>query len=201
MSGRGPDPKSRNTHQFETERLTVDLPTSDDAHVLYELNGGEHRREVNATLLWDGADSVRDTQEWIERCASERYEDYGYHWTIRDRSGDLTGTAGAPMGAIGTRPRDEPGRADVGYWLGRPYWGNGIMTEALEALLELGFTTLDNYKMEADVYTHNPRGLALVARVGMSREGLIRRGHRKYGDWVDVTVWGILREEWIAGRQ
>jgi len=196
MAGTGPDPQDKNTHALESDRLLIEVPIPDDAPTLYRLNGGEHRREVNSTLLWDGADHVRQTEEWIAKCANESYGDFGFHWAIRDKTGSISGAAGSPLGAIGTRPRDEPGRADVGYWLGRPYWGNGIMTEALTHLLGYAFTTLDNYKMEADVYTHNERGLRLVASVGMTREGLIRRAHRKYGEWVDVTVWGILAEEW-----
>jgi RimJ/RimL family protein N-acetyltransferase len=196
MAGTGPDPRDRNSHAFETERLSIEVPSRDDASVLYGLNGGEHRREINATLLWDGADDVGQVEEWISKCSTEPYGEFGFHWAIRDKSGTLSGDPGRPLGAIGTRPRDEPGRADVGYWLGRPYWGQGIMTEALTRLLAFGFTTLGNYKMEADVYTHNERGLRLVASVGMTREGLIRRAHRKYGEWVDVTVWGILVEEW-----
>lgn len=196
MAGTGPDPKDKNTHAFETNRLLIEVPRADDAATLFHLNGGEHRREVNATLLWDGADDVGGTEEWVAKCASEPYGEYGFHWVIRDKAGSVAGEHASALGAIGTRPRDEAGRADVGYWLGRPFWGQGVMTEALRGLLDYGFTTLDNYKMEADVFTHNARGLRLVASVGMIQEGLIRRAHRKYGEWVDVTVWGILVEEW-----
>ncbi len=192
----GPDPDSRNGFALETPRLTVDLPAQSDAQTLFHLNGGEHRREVNATLLWDGADSVEEIEQWIDKCSSDPYRDFGYHWVIRDKTGSISGGADNPLGAIGTRPRAEPGRADVGYWLGRPFWGKGVMTEALTALLDLCFDELSNYKVEADVYTHNARGLRLVERVGMRQEGMIRRAHRKYGEWVDITIWGILVEEW-----
>lgn len=68
------------------------------------------------------------------------------------------GTIGMPLGAIGTRPRGWPGRGDVGYWLGKPYWGRGVMAEALREVLALGFGTLRFVKVEAEVFMTNPRG-------------------------------------------
>jgi RimJ/RimL family protein N-acetyltransferase len=200
MSHLGPDSKSQNTYAFETERLMVDLPVEEDAPVAYDLVGGKDRREVCATLLWDGPDSLEDTRDWIHRVRNGTWGEFGFHWVIRDKTGVFTNETGRVIGAIGTRPRDEPGRADVGYWLGRPYWGNGIMREALDALLDLGFAELGFYKMEADVYTINERGTRLVLGAGMIREGIIRRAHRKYDDWVDAGVYGIMRDEWEARR-
>jgi RimJ/RimL family protein N-acetyltransferase len=198
MPHRGPAPNSKNTHTFETARLSMDLPGEEDAAVLYGLIGSDDRREICATLLWDGPDSIRDTLDWVRRVRTGTFAEFGFHWVIRDRTGAITAEPGQAMGAIGTRPRDEAGRADVGYWLGRPYWGQGIMKEALTALIDLGFERLDYYKMEADVYTINERGTRLVQSVGMIREGIIRRAHRKYGDWVDAGIFGIIRDEWEA---
>lgn len=200
MSGRGPVPTSENIFSFDTGHLQIELPRPDDAPILFGLVGGEHRREVTVTLLWDGPDHISDIEEWIEKCSNKTFADYGFHWAVRDKTGEFTGRAGEAMGAIGTRPRGEPGRADVGYWLGRPYWGKGIMGEALTELLELGFTTLDYYKMEADVYTSNARGLRLVESAGMVREGVVRQAYRKNGEWVDAAIYGILKEEWQANQ-
>lgn len=196
MSGLGPDPKSGNTFRLETERLVIDLPASDDVPILFGMIGGSDRAEICATLLWDGPESISEIANWVESCQTETFEDSGYHWVVRDRTGAFTGSSGQALGAIGTRPRGEPGRGDVGYWLGREYWGKGIMTEALSRLIEFGFHDLDYYKIEADVYTSNRRGLRLVERVGMKREGLVRQAYRKAGGFVDQTIYGILREEW-----
>ena len=189
---RGPAPDARNTYAYSTDRLTVELPTAEDAEELYALVGGADRDEVTATLIWDGPDSLAETEDWIERCRTETYEDWGFHWVIRDTTGAISGRAGRPLGAIGTRPKGMPGRADVGYWLGRPYWGRGVMTEALIGLLQLGFDDLGYAKIEADVYLSNERGIRLVERVGMEREGVVRRAVRKRGVWVDEAIYGIL---------
>jgi len=197
---RGPDPSSRNTYSLSTARLLLEPPGPKDAFVLYELAGGSHREEVTATLVWDGPDSVSDMEAWIEQCRVEPFDDFGFFWVIRDASGDLTGTAGRAMGIIGSRPLGVPGRADVGYWLGYPYWGRGIMTETLSALLRFGFETLDYAKVEAEVFVGNARGHRLAESVGMTREGVVRRRRLKRGEWVDEAIYGMLPEELPEGR-
>lgn len=194
----GPTPSSRNTHRFETERLEMSLPTQDDAEAVFGLIGGSDRTEICATLIWDGPEEISETKKWIDDVNTMSFGDIGFHWVIRDPGGDLTGQPGGVMGAIGTRPRGMEGRADMGYWLGRPYWGRGIMSEAVAGLIEFGFTQLDYYKIEAEVFSHNQRGIRLVERAGMTWEGVIRQSHRKYGELVDTAVYGFLLEEWEA---
>ena len=99
---------------------------------------------------------------------------------------------------ISSRPSSEAGRGDVGYWLGKPYWGQRLMREALTAVLDLCFGELDQVKVEAEVFTTNARSKRLVEGLGMQLEGTIRSSHLKRGEWVDAHIYGILREEWTA---
>ena len=197
MTGRGgPDPDRRNDIVLTTERLTLDLPIPDDAASLFGLVGGDDRSQICQHLIWDGPDFVADMADWIERNHDARYADWGFHWTIRDRTGELSGSEGAALGSIGTRPLGPPGRADVGYWLGVPYWRRGVMSEALRAVLDLGFGELRYQKVEAEVFADNQAGRALVESVGMVLEGVSRRSIQKYGEWIDAAHYGILWEEW-----
>ena len=190
MERPGPLPESRNTHQILTERLVIDLAVSTDAEPIYALIGRSDRSAVCGTLLWDGPDELSD----IERCRTERFAEWGFHWVIRDRIGGIA-AAGRPLGAIGLSPMTVPGRGEVGYWLGRPNWGNGLMTEALSAVVRFGFGELRYAKIEANVFTHNAAGRRLAEKVGMTLEGITRRAYRKYGEWVDSCAYGILEEE------
>ncbi len=197
MTGRsGPDPDRRNDIVLTTDRLTLDLPIPDDASTLFGLVGGADRHRICRFLIWDGPESMADIQGHVERSQDARYGDSGFHWTIRDRTGELSGSAGAPLGSIGTRPLGPPGRADVGYWLGVPYWRRGVMSEALRAVLDLGFGELRYHKVEAEVFAHNQAGRALVESMGMVLEGVSRQSIRKYGEWIDAAHYGILWEEW-----
>ncbi|HVR76967.1 MAG TPA: GNAT family protein [Acidimicrobiia bacterium] len=198
MTGTGPDRDARNTHRLSTERLRLEVPTDDDAPVLFHLAGGEDRAEIMAGLIWDGPDKVSDTRLFVEQSQTRSYGDFGFHWAIKDRTGAITGSPGRAMGMIGTRPIGEPGRGDVGYWLGKAHWGRQIMAEALGSVLELCFGRLDMVKIEAEIFTTNARSIRLVEGVGMKLEGTIRSAHFKRGQWVDVHVYGILRDEWLA---
>jgi [ribosomal protein S5]-alanine N-acetyltransferase len=173
----------------------MEMPAADDAQAIYDLVGGTDRDEICSFLVWDGPDSIDEVADWIERCRTAAFDDFGYHWVIRSADPSIA-DPGTVLGAIGTRPHGSPGRADVGYWLGKAHWGQGIMNEALNAVLDLGFGTLDYGKVEAEVFAHNARGRRLVERVGFQQEGLIRRSLRKRGGWVDEAIYGILAEEW-----
>lgn len=192
MERSGPDPDALNTYSFETQRLLMDLPDRSDVAVIHGLVGGVDRRAICSTLVWDGPENRSEVESWVDGCRTEAYGRWGFHWVIRDRLGDLTGKIGTPVGAIGTRPLETPGRADVGYWLGRAYWRRGLMSEALGGLVHLGASRLSYAKMEAYVFTANTAGRRLVERAGFELEGIIRRAVRKYGEWVDEALYGLV---------
>jgi RimJ/RimL family protein N-acetyltransferase len=200
MTGRGPDRAAKNTFRLETDRLVIEVPSEADASSLYELVGGTDRSEVTAGLIWDGPDEISDTIGFIRQSQNDRFGDGGFHWAIHDKTGELTGSPGTAIGMISARPSEQPGRGDVGYWLGKPYWGQGLMSEALTAVLDFSFYDLDHVKMEAEIFTNNDRSMRLVEGLGMQREGTLRSSRFKRGQWVDCHIYGILREEWRARR-
>jgi ribosomal-protein-alanine N-acetyltransferase len=200
MTGQGPDRAAKNTYRLDTDRLVIDVPSEEDAPSLYELVGGADRQEVTAGLIWEGPDAISDTIGFIREARTKHFGDGGFHWAIHDRTGQLTGTPGTAIGMISARPSEQPGRGDVGYWLGKPYWGQGLMTEALTAVLDFSFGHMDHEKMEAEIFTNNDRSMRLVEGLGMRREGTIRSSRFKRGRWVDCHIYGILRDEWRARR-
>ena len=88
MTGRGPDRAALNTYRIETERLVLEVPSESDAPALFSLVGGDDRQEVTAGLLWDGPDEISETLGFIRQAQTERYGESGFHWAIRDRTGD-----------------------------------------------------------------------------------------------------------------
>ena len=200
MTGRGPDRAALNTYRLETERLVLEVPVESDAPALFALVGGEDRLEMTAGLIWDGPDEISETIGFIRQAQTERYGDSGFHWAIRDRTGAITGTSRTAVGMISARPSSQAGRGDVGYWLGKPYWGQGLMREALTAVFDLCFGEFDQVKVEAEIFTTNARSKRLVESLGMRLEGTIRSSHHKRGEWVDAHIYGLLRDEWTALR-
>jgi [ribosomal protein S5]-alanine N-acetyltransferase len=87
-------------------------------------------------------------------------------------------------------------RAELGYALGRTYWGQGYMHEALQALLSYAFETLDLRRLEADVDPRNEASIKSLERLGFQREGFLRERWEVGGEIQDALFYGLLRSEW-----
>jgi ribosomal-protein-alanine N-acetyltransferase len=87
------------------------------------------------------------------------------------------------------------GCATIGYWIGRKYWRQGLMTEALGAILQFAFAKLKLNRVQADVFTENKASLNLLRKAGFKREGLKRSSHRviSTGKWHDAIMLALVR--------
>jgi ribosomal-protein-alanine N-acetyltransferase len=88
------------------------------------------------------------------------------------------------------------GRAELGYAMGRPYWGKGYMHEALQALLAHAFEVLELRRLEADVDPRNVPSIRTLERLGFQREGFLRERWDVNGEIQDALFYGLLRREW-----
>lgn len=89
-------------------------------------------------------------------------------------------------------------RAEVGYALGREYWGQGYMNEALMALLKHAFEVLELHRIEADVDPRNAASIKTLERLGFQREGYLRERWQINGEVQDAFYYGLLRREWVG---
>jgi RimJ/RimL family protein N-acetyltransferase len=87
-------------------------------------------------------------------------------------------------------------RAEVGFVLGRSAWRKGYMTEALSALLDYGFFSLNLNRVEADTDPRNLAAAVLLQRLGFVREGLLRERWIVAGEKSDTALYGLLRSGW-----
>ena len=106
--------------------------------------------------------------------------------------------ASGPIGGIGfqTRTDDLRHSAALGYWLGKPFWGRGIMTTAVKAMTAYGFETLGLVRIDARVYKGNEASARVLEKAGYKLEGLLRQAILKQGVPIDHYLYAILREEW-----
>ncbi len=88
-------------------------------------------------------------------------------------------------------------RCELGYALGRAYWGKGYMQEALYATLGFAFDTLDMRRIEADVDPRNVASVRALERLGFRREGFLRERWQVDGEIQDALFFGLLRGQWI----
>ena len=102
-------------------------------------------------------------------------------------------TDGELIGAVNLRLEPEHSRGELGYWIGRPYWGQGFATEAVRAVIEYGFLTQDLNRIEARHMTRNPASGRVMEKAGMKHEGQQRQQVYKNGRYEDLEYYGILR--------
>jgi RimJ/RimL family protein N-acetyltransferase len=100
------------------------------------------------------------------------------------------------IGGIGLHLQQDVYRrsAEVGYWLGEPFWGKGIATKALRALTEYAFTQFDLARLFATVFEWNPASARVLEKAGYRCEGCLRKAVTKDGKTIDEFLYSITRE-------
>jgi len=118
----------------------------------------------------------------------------GIRWGITLRGDDeLIGSAGFYKW---TQP--ERYQAEMGYDLNPAFWGKGIMTEALTAIVQYGFGHMGLHRIEVLIPRYNRRSQKLVRKLGFKREGVLRDHYFIEGRFSDDVIFSLLKKEWNA---
>jgi ribosomal-protein-alanine N-acetyltransferase len=104
------------------------------------------------------------------------------------------------IGSIGLKKRESRDDAELGYGMARAHWRKGLMTEAAHAVVDWGFKNLGLAKIFAMADLPNQGSWRVMEKLGMTREGVLRRESIVNGQPVDDLYYGLLREEWETGR-
>lgn len=102
---------------------------------------------------------------------------------------------GLAVGGISTAPLEGifARTAELGYWLGEPYWNRGIATEAGRSIVAYAFEQLDVGRVEAAVFEWNPASMRVLEKLGFAREGILRRSAYKDGLMIDRVMYACIR--------
>jgi len=105
------------------------------------------------------------------------------------------------IGTVGLAIADFDHQAEIGYWFGRDYWGQGFCTEAVNAVLDYGFEKLGLHRIYAQHIARNGASARVLEKAGFSKEGVLRQHARKWGVFEDVICYGMLcKDERPGGR-
>jgi ribosomal-protein-alanine N-acetyltransferase len=170
-----------------TDRLVLRPFTIEDAPAVQRL-AGEREIALN-TLLIPHPYPEGAADEWIQ---GHNDKSDNHIFAIAPRNG------GEVMGAIGLHVERNHDRAEIGYWLGVPYWGNGYVTEAARAVVGYAFDDVGVNRVFAAHFRRNPASGKVLQKIGMQREGTMRQHLVKWGEHVDVECYGILRDQWMG---
>ena len=129
--------------------------------------------------------SIKDAEAWI-RHAME----------LEPPTVFAIASATEAIGGIGFELYDDVHRrsAQVGYWLGEPFWGQGIATLAVKVLTEYAFAEFDLARLYAYVYEWNPASARVLEKAGFEYEGRLRKSVTKEGQTIDQWLYAIVRE-------
>ena len=131
--------------------------------------------------------TVQDSLDLIHRIAKDRTANAGITWGIvLEESGELIGTIGF------YRMKKEHFRAEIGYVLASNYWGRGLMSEAIQAVVKYGFDVMGLHSIEADTDPLNVRSMKVLERNGFTQEGLFRESYFFDGKFFDSAIWSRL---------
>ena len=102
---------------------------------------------------------------------------------------------GEAVGGIGIHPQADVQRknAELGYWLAEPFWGKGIITNAIKQMIEFGFKTYDINRIFARPYGTNIGSQKVLEKAGFVLEGRFEKTIFKNGEFLDELVYAVRR--------
>jgi len=103
---------------------------------------------------------------------------------------------GEVVGGIGLTPQGDVHRrsAEIGYWLGEPFWGSGIMSEAVPAFTAYALATFDVCRLYATVFEWNRASARILEKAGYVLEGRLRKSVSKDGQTIDQFLFAYVTE-------
>lgn len=91
--------------------------------------------------------------------------------------------------------------AEVGYWLGKDYWGKGIATEALDLLICFAFNELKLHRLYANTFIDNIGSQRVLEKAGFAREGRRKDAVKKDGKYYDDFLFGLVIDDYLARKK
>jgi ribosomal-protein-serine acetyltransferase len=159
------------------------------AEPLYALVD-RNREHLGRWLPWVSATtSPQDTGEWIRLSMEQFARNEGWQAALCHE--------GRLAGCIGFKPIDWANlRAEIGYWLAAEFQGRGLMTDAARAAVDHAFREWRLNRVEVRCAVDNHRSAAIPRRLGFSQEGLLRKAFQVGGEFQDLLLFGLLRDDW-----
>ncbi|PIF43569.1 RimJ/RimL family protein N-acetyltransferase [Chryseobacterium sp. 52] len=170
---------------IETERLILSQLKEEDIPFVTEYLQNKIFSDLTSNIPYP---YTRQHAEFWLKISKEAFENNtGYTFALRDKEGKI-------MGAIGLHDREDD-KAELGYWMGRPFWNKGYVTEAAIALIDFGFQELECNKIYATFFLHNPASGRIMEKIGMEQEALLKQHLKKDDEYFDIMMYSILRNK------
>lgn len=185
--------KADKSLKLETVRLILrPYQMSDAAQIAHHLKD----RSVTRYTYIPHPYTTRDYHQFLRRLRTPKSRAGNIVFAIIEKS------TGSVIGAVGVHGIDFKNRkTEVGYWLAKSYWGQGIVVEALNRVVEYLFLERKLDRVYARVWHPNVKSARVLEKAGFSHEGRLRRDIKRNGRWMDVLLFGLLRSEWTKMKK
>lgn len=102
---------------------------------------------------------------------------------------------GEAVGSIGVFVQDDVHckGAEIGYWLGEPFWNKGIITDAIKQMCKIAFKELDIVRIFAETYSYNTGSKKALKKAGFKLEGVMRKSIYKNGNIYDSCIYSLIK--------
>lgn len=178
------------TKKLETKRLILRKFKTEDAEDMFKNWASDP--EVTRFLTWPAHQDISVTRALLADWISQYAESSCYNWAIELReTGEVIGNISA------VKIHEEVEAADLGYCMGRAWWGKGIMPEAVEAILAFFFQKVGMNRVAACHDTRNPKSGRVMEKAGMKTEGIWRAAGRNNQGICDAVWHSILKSEYM----
>ncbi len=178
---------------LRTPHLVLRQARMTDAEDLFEYSRDP---QVARHVLWEAHTSIHQTRAYLRYLIKQYRSGSPSSFVIEHAQ------TGKAIGTIGLMWLQQENRAaELGYSLSREYWNQGLMTEALAAVIGFCFERLNLNRLEAQHESDNPASGRVMAKCGMRYEGTLRQRLYNKGRYVDVALYAILRSDPRPGRE
>jgi [ribosomal protein S5]-alanine N-acetyltransferase len=176
--------------RLETKRLVLREMRPADVEAIFAIYGDEEVMRYRDVLAFS---RLEEAQHFLEQVRSRGEYGEEMHWGITLKGEEQL------IGSCGYSWHLGPPFGAIGYDLARRYWKQGIMTEAIGALLHYGFEVRNLHRVEARVRLGNETSMRLLQRLGFQEEGLLRECLFLNNHFFDVKVFSFLQSEYRKG--
>lgn len=173
---------------IETERLLLRPFSLSDAKGVQRLAADRSIADTTLNIPHPYEDGA--AEEWISGHQDIFDQGKGATFAI------TTKADGTLIGAISLMGVIAGHQAELGYWIGKPYWNQGFCTEAAHAVLRYAFKEMDLLRVHACHMSRNESSGRVMQKIGMQHEGRRRQHAKKWDVLEDLELYGILRSVW-----
>ena len=173
--------------KIETERLFLTELRAEDISNIVKYASNKNISDFTQNIPFPYAE--KDAIFWINMANQGFKNRNQYTFAIRQKDKDDF------IGGIGIKIERKNNRAEIGYWIGEPFWGNGFATEATKAVIKFGFENLDMNKFTSSHLANNPASGKVLKNSGMKREGELKEQILKNSKYIDLILFGLTKKQ------